>query len=166
MKETWYQLPEEQCERLRKQEMTTIMWCLSAVNSVAHGRDDLQKRLSMIPNGKKRWNLMLGQLRSLMSDMLGTTPYKQRKTIQNTMNDMALRLVPKGTQSNNRVTMDADDLALLIRHAKKDLCTSCVFNGDECRKCELYQILESISPQEDYGDGTMCPYMKEDWWDR
>lgn len=86
MKETWFQLPEEQCERLRKQEMTTIMWCLSAVNSVAHGRDDLQKRLSMIPNGMKRWNLMLGQLRSLMSDMLGTTPYKQRKTIQNTMN--------------------------------------------------------------------------------
>ena len=166
MKTTWYQLPEEECERLNRAEMNSVRWCLAAVNSVAYAKDDLQKRLERIPNGKRRWNLMLGQLRALLNDIIGTVPKKQCNTIKNVMNDMELRMVPKFSPGGNRVSMGVEDLSLLVNAAKKDYCLSCIRNGDECKKCELYQVLESIAPLNDWGSSTICPYMREDWMER
>lgn len=166
MKKTWYQLPEEDCERVNRTEMNAIRWSLAAINSTAYAKDDLKDRLKMIPNGQRRWNLMLGQLRALLNDILGTVPKKQVLSIRNVMDDMELRMVPKLTPKSNRVTMDIDDLSLLVNAAKKDYCTACIYTGDECRKCELYQVLESISPQEDWGNSTVCPYMRKDWMNR
>lgn len=166
MKETWYQLPDDKCERMNRTEMNAVKWCLAALNSVAYAKDDLAKRLEMIPNGKRRWGLMLGQLRSLVNDLVGTIPVKQCLTIKNTMNDMELRMVPKMTPIGDRVSMSVKDLAYIVREAKKDVCVGCTYTGDECRKCELYRILESIAPLEDWGSSLMCPYSKEDWWDK
>ena len=71
MKKTWYQLQEEDCERLNRTEMTALRWSLAAINSCAYAQDDLAKRLECIPDGKVRWRLMLGQLRALCNDLLG-----------------------------------------------------------------------------------------------
>lgn len=166
MKKTWYQLPEEDCERLNRTEMTALRWSLAAVNSCAYAQDDLAKRLECIPDGKVRWRLMLGQLRALCNDLLGTTPRKQCLTIKHVMDDMELRMVPKFTPVPDRVCMGVDDLSYLVRAAKKDICVGCILTGDECRKCELYRILESVSPMEDWGDSMMCPYNRDDWMDR
>jgi hypothetical protein len=166
MKQTFYSLPEADCERLNRTEMQAIRWSLAAINSVAYAQDDLKDRLDCIPHGRVRWRLMLGQLRALCYDLIGTVPKKQCKQIRNTMDDMELRMVPKLTPMSHRVNMDLDDLSYLVSHAKKDICTACILNGDECRKCELYQILEAVAPLQDYGKGTICPYMKEDWLER
>lgn len=165
-KATFYQLPEEECERVNRREMQALRWSLAAINSIAYAQEDLAERLECIPNGKARWRLMLGQLRSCLNDLIGTVPRKQCQTIKNVMNDMELRMVPKMTPNTNRVAMGVEDLSYLVDHAKKDICMACVMTGDECRKCELYKILESIAPLEDWGQSTICPYSKEDWWDR
>ena len=166
MKTTWYQLPEDQCERLMRPEMSALKWCFAALNSVTYGQDDLAARLKKIPNGTRRWNLMLGQLRALLNDIIGTVPVKQCQNIKNTMNDMELRLVPKTSQMPHNAVVSVDDLTYIVKAAKKSICTSCTLMDGECRTCELYKILETISPLEDYGSGMICPYMKEDWWDR
>ena len=166
MKMTYYKLPEEQTERVNRTEMMALRWTLAAINSLAYGQDDLDKRLDFIPNGKVRYRLMLGQLRAICNDLLGTIPEKQRNTIKNVMNDMELRMVPKFSPKANRVCMGIEDLSYLVDHAKKDICTACIFDGDECRQCELYQIMSSIAPLEDWGSSSMCPYSREDWWDK
>lgn len=166
IKKNWYQLPDDQCERLNRTEMVALKWLIAAVNSCAYGQEDMERRLECIPEGKRRYRLMLGQLRAICNDLIGTMPRKQAVTIKNTMNDMELRLVPKFSGHGNRVTLDIDDLSYIVNAAKKDHCLACILNGDECRSCKLYQILESIAPMEDWGDSTVCPYMREDWLDR
>lgn len=165
MKRTWYQLPEKDCERLNRSEMNAMRWCLAAINSVAYAQDDLAKRLECIPNGKVRWRLMLGQLRALLDDILGTIPKAQCKNIKHVMDDMELRMVPKYTPKTDRVNMGIEQLSWLVNAARKDTCMSCIRNGDECRTCDLYKILESIAPREEWGPITMCPYYNDDWMD-
>jgi len=163
MKQTFYQLPEEDCERLTAPEMRAVRWCLAALNSCAYAQDDLSRRLECIPNGKRRWRLMLGQLRALCNDLLGTIPRKQCVGINNVMHDMELRLVPKFTKWDNRVILPAPDLAYIITLAKKEKCMTCVLTDAECRKCEFYKILESVAPLDDYGSGGICPYNMVEW---
>jgi len=165
MKTTWYQLPEEDCERLNSTEMRAVRWSLAAKYSVACAAEVLGKRLDCIPEGRVRWRLMLGQLRALCNDLIGTVPAKQRKTIWNVMNDMELRMVPKGTKRDDRVVMDAKDLGYLVTLAKQERCTACVLTDAECRDCTLYKILESAVPLDDYGDGGICPYNLLKWED-
>ena len=166
MKKTFYQLPEEDCERLKRSEMQALRWSLAAVNSVAYAQEDLAERLECIPQGKVRWRLMLGHLRACLNDIIGTVPRKQCATIKNTMNDMELRMVPKYSPTSQKVVLNAEDLSYLVAHAKKDICSVCILTDDECRECELYKILEAIAPREDWGSKTVCPYLTEEWWDK
>lgn len=166
MKNTWYQLPEDQCERVNRTEMQALRWSLTAVNSVAYAERDLEKRLECVPNGKARWRLMLGQLRALCNDLVGTIPEKQKNAVRNVMSDMEVRLVPKMTPYDKRIVMGVDDLSYIVAHAKKDICLGCTYSGDECRQCELCRILEGIAPLQDWGSDALCPYSREDWWDR
>lgn len=166
MKETFYQLPEEDCERLKSREMNAIKWCMAAINSIAYAQDDLKDRLDCIPSGQVRWRLMLGHLRACLNDIIGTIPRKQAKQIKNLMEDMELRFMPKLTRTSNRVCIEVEDFAYFVEHAKADVCTSCILTDDECRKCKMYQLMESLAPLDDYGDGTMCPYAHKEWWAR
>ena len=63
---------------------------------------------------------MLGQLLSILNDLLGTIPEKQRYQIGNTMNDNKLSMIPKYTPDSNKVIMDAKDLAFIVYHCQKD----------------------------------------------
>ena len=166
MKETWYQLPEKDCEYLKKHEFNAVRWGLAAVNSIAYGQEDLAERLECIPNGKLRWRLMLGHLRSLMNDLLGTTPTKQCKSIRNEMSDMKLQMVPKTMITKDRVVVDVSDISYIVYHAKRDMCVACLGTEEEYRKCEMFKILQGICPTEEVGDRSTCPYWKDDWWDK
>ena len=134
--------------------------------AIAGIHEDLKDRLQMIPDGMNRSETMIESLEALMLDMTGTVPEKQRKTIVNIEKDMDLRLVPKFTPMTNRCVMDVRDLAYIVRAAKKDICLGCVMDGIECKECELYQILASITPPEDWGEDTRCPFDREDWYER
>jgi len=163
-----YRWPEDQCERVNRQEMTALRWCVAAINNVAYAKDDLQKRLDCIPGARVRWAMMLGSFQRLMDELLGTIPIKQHLAIQNVTTDMELRMVPKFTPPPNRACVQLEDLSFLIRAAQKNdaWCMSCTLNGEECRQCKLYQILESLTPQQEWGDSTICPYNREDWFER
>lgn len=166
IKQTWYQLPEKDCERLNATEMRSIRWLLGALSICSRAEKDMERRLECIPEGKRRFRLMLGQLRAICNDLIGTTPIKQARTVQTTTHDMELRLVPKLTPGDHNALINGHDLAFLVGYAKDALCTTCIADGDECRKCELYQILESLCPQQDWGGKGLCPYNRDDWQER
>ena len=44
-------------------------------------------------------------------------------------------------------------------------CHDCIEDGESCRKCQLYKLLEATTPMDDYGDGMICPYSLAQWGD-
>lgn len=162
MKQDYYQLPEEDRERMTRAEMTAMHWIYSAVNSVLHGKEDLAQRLECIPNGKRRYNMMMGHLFSIANDLTGTIPEKQRTKIRNIMNDMEIRLVPKMMARDVSVVMTKEDAMQLLDYAKAAKCAFCTEDNESCRKCPLYRIMEAEVPLEKY-DGFLCPYNLAEW---
>ena len=87
IKQTFYELTDEDCERLNATEMRAVRWLMASLNSCIYAQRDLVHRLECIPSGKARFRLMLGHLRAINNDIIGTTPKKQCKQIRNTMDD-------------------------------------------------------------------------------
>ena len=161
-----YQLPDEECERLRRSEMAAVRMLLAYENTVVYAKDDLKARLSCLPYGCERMNMIVGGIRSLMGDLLGTVSIAQQKQIYNTTKDCEIHLVPKLTPMSQNVVMSAHDVAEMIDCARTK-CVGCTETDTNCRNCRLYRLLEMMAPQEDYGGGFLCPYAKdpEKWID-
>jgi hypothetical protein len=158
---TPYSLPEEQRERLKRSEFEAVRCLMGAVSYAAHAKDDLQDRLQCIPNGKQRMNMAIGSFRSIANDILGTITYGQNRQLLNTMNDMDMRMVPKMTRMTTNVIYELEIAKSLVNIAMEK-CTDCVEDSRSCRKCALYQVLESTMPLENY-DSLSCPYSRSEW---
>ena len=161
-KRVW--LPEEECERLVRGEFEAVRCLLGAVSYTAHARDDLQKRLEQIPNGKQRMAMILGGLKSVADDIIGTVPQGQCRQLKNTMSDMEMRMVPKMMSMSQNVILEKDNAKALIDTAM-ERCHGCVEGPDTCRECGLYKVLESFLPLDNYDNGMLCPYSTSEWSD-
>ena len=164
MKEA-YQLPENERERVTRTEMHTLQWLLNALSSVCYAEDDLKSRLECVPNGRQRLKLNIGQLRSLLRDLFGTIPERQRRQIQNSAQDMEVRLVPKMTPRKISLVLEEETAKELVNAAQAKCKYDCVPDLDGDRNCELCKILEAVIPLEKY-DSATCPYWHAEWEDK
>ena len=105
-KRVWLQ--EDECERLVRSEYEAVRCLLGAVSYTAHAKDDLQRRLDCIPNGKQRIAMVLGGLRAIADDIIGTIPQGQCRQLRNTMKDMEMRMVPKLTTGSQNVILEKE----------------------------------------------------------
>jgi len=160
-KRVW--MEEKDCERMKRSEYEAMRGLLAATSYIAHANDDLPKRLECIPSGKQRMKMLLGGVRALADDLIGTMTQSQCKQLRNTMADMEIRMVPKMTGMTQNVIFDKD-LAKGLIDAAQEKCHGCVEDGIGCRKCSLYRVLEGIVPLENY-DGMICPYAVSEWED-
>ena len=151
--------PEEDCERMTRTEFEATRCLLGATSYLAHARDDLGKRLECIPRGKQRMAMLMGQVKSLSNQIVDTMTIQQAKQMRNVMADMEMRMVPKLTPSRSNILMPADAAKTLVSCAQYK-CRECVAYGEEARKCELYKVLEALTPLDDYGNGLTCPYYR------
>ena len=160
-----FELPDDQCERLTKTEMHSVQWLLNAVSTLRYAETDLKKRLECVPSGNQRLRLAIGQLGSLLRDVLGTVSDRQRRQIRNTAQDMEVRLVPKLTAQKASIVLDEETARELVDAAQAKCRWECVpdFEGD--RKCDLCKILEAVVPLENY-DSVSCPYWRAEWEDK
>ena len=161
-KRVW--LADEDCRRLNRGEFEATRCLLGAVNYAAHAKDDLQKRMEMIPHGKERMAMVLGGLKAIADDLIGTLPVGQCKQIRNTMNDMEMRMVPKLTSMSHNVILEKDVANGLV-DAAMEKCHGCVEGPEEGMKCPLYKVLESFLPLDSYDNGMLCPYSMSEWKD-
>ena len=159
-----YELPDDQCERLRRNEMIALRLLMSLVSEMEYVKEDLSERLECVPNGKARLNMMCGNAVSLFRDILGTVTDRQRRQLRNSAKDFKIKLVPALTPMGNNVMITLDEVMELTDCAREK-CKMCAETGETCRKCRLYQWLEANIPLDDYGDGIMCPYANIDWGD-
>ena len=161
-KRVW--LREEDCERLNRAEFEAVRCLLGAVSYTAHAKDDLQKRLECIPSGKARMGMILGGIKAIADDIVGTVPRGQCKQLRNTMSDMEMRMVPKMASMRQNVVLEKDVAKGLV-DAAMEKCHGCVEGPEEGRKCALYKVLESFLPLDNYDNGMLCPYSMSVWKD-
>lgn len=159
---TPYSLPEKDCERLKRTEMIGMRMLLAHLSSAAYFQEDLHDRLECIPDGNRRLRLAIGGMRAVCDDLIGTITRAQAKQIYGTMKDYDLRLVPKLTPGTVNIILTKEQGKDLMDLAR-ERCTGCVEDGESCRECRLYKILESTTPLDDYGDGLICPYSLAVW---
>lgn len=149
-------------ERLNKREFESMRKLLSAQSDIAGALDGLCNRLECIPGGKQRMRMLLGACRAISLDLLGTMPEGQQRQISNTMEDYYVQLVPKATRAPTKnIVLESGIAQGLIDIAQKQ-CVDCVEDGESCRRCELYMVLESFLPLEDYSE-LKCPYSLTEW---
>ena len=69
---TPYSLPDDQCERLVRNEMTAVRMLLAALSTTLYAQKDLAARLECVPDGNRRMRLAVGGLRAVCDDLVGT----------------------------------------------------------------------------------------------
>ena len=149
-------------EMLNRGEYEAVRCLLGAVNYAAHARDGLRDRIDAVTNGKTRLDVLVDGIRYLTDELIRTVPEGQCRQLKNTMQDMEIRMVPKLSGMTQNVILEKDIAKGLI-DAAMDRCHGCVEDSVQCRKCHLYQLLESFLPLESYENGLLCPYSVAEW---
>lgn len=157
-----YTLPDADCERLFRNEMTAVRMLLAALSTATYAKDDLKTRLECVPYGNERLRMAVGGLKAVCDDLIGTISVQQAKQIYGTMKDFEMRLLPKLTPGSTNIIMTKEQGKQLLDCARWK-CHDCIEDGEGCRQCELYQLLESTTPLDDYGNGMICPYSLAEW---
>lgn len=158
-KRVW--LDEKDCERMNRGEYEAMRGLLGAVSYIAHADQNLVKRLERVPYGKQRMRMLLGGAKALSDDLVGTMPQGQCRQLQNTMQDMEIRMVPKMAAMSRNVVFDKD-LAKELIDIAQEKCRGCVEDAESCMECGLYKVLESILPLNDFS-GMLCPFSLSEW---
>lgn len=151
-------------ERLVRKEFEAVRCLLGAISYAASARDDLTRRLAEIPGGQKRMEAVVAGLRDITDAVIDTVPQGKCRQLKNTMNDMEMRMVPKLTSMSQNVVLEKDNAKALIDIAMEK-CRGCVEDGEKCRECGLYKVLEGFLPLDTYGNGLLCPYSISEWID-
>lgn len=153
---------KEDQERFLRSEYNAVKALLIVKCFLGDSRKDLRNRLACIPYGNERMNMAYGALDALLEDLLGTTTEAQRNQLMNTRLDYQVCLVPKHTPMCNDVVMDLET-AKCLTDCAQEKCIGCTEDGESCRNCKLYQIMEATTPLENYGNGMLCPYNMVQW---
>ena len=149
-------------ERLKRYEKESMLYLMNLVSNIAWAKDDLKERLKMIPEGAERMETALEHFTKLLEDLIQTVPVNQCKNLKNIAEDYQMRSVPKAMPKQTNIIITKENAKVLIDSAQEGRCTSCILDGDECRKCDLEQALECITPMTEYRQ-TMCPYNMAGW---
>jgi hypothetical protein len=157
-----YSLPDDQCERLKRSEMNGVRMLLAHLSTASYCQDDLKNRLECVPDWNRRFRLAVGGLKAVCDDVVGTISRNQAKQLLGTLRDYELRLVPKATPGTVNIMLTKEQ-GMELMDLARERCLSCTEDGDSCRKCRLYKILEATTPMDDYGSGLICPYALAEW---
>lgn len=157
-----FELPDEQCERLTRNEMSAVRMLLILSSEMNYAKEDLQKIMGIVPNGKARMNMLVGNCTSLFKDVLGAMSDKQRKVLKNSALDYDLKIVPKVSAGQTSIAVQKDDMTELVNCAREK-CKLCALSGLEAKNCKLYRLLEAYIPLDDYGAEIICPYAYQEW---
>ena len=148
--------------RLRRTEKMAMLCLMYAGTILDDVQTDIPERLDMVVNGRERMQKVAADLDELLHDLRVTVPENQRIGIQNTAMDYEVRLTPKLTPSETNVVMTKEEFRSLVDFAREH-CSNCVDDDEECAVCELYKVLTSTLPMDDYHGSNLCPYNLGQW---
>ena len=149
-------------KELTRNEKMLITFLTNTVSALAETKDGLTERVSMIEGGQEKLNRLVEDSLDLLNEVRLTIPENQRRSLARTAKDYEIRLTPKFTPSTHNVVVEKEDFRKLVDSAQVR-CRECVDDGEECRKCELYQLLTVVLPLDSYEGTMLCPYNMAEW---
>ena len=157
-----FELPNNQCVRATRNEMSSMRMVLIMASEVNHSRQDLEKRLDIVPDGNERMTKVADELNDLFQDIMGTVSDNQRRVLRNSEQDYEVRIVPKASTDKTCLAVSKQDMTNLVDCAREK-CRFCSLNGEEAKDCALYKFLEAYIPLDDYDGEFACPYAYQTW---
>lgn len=150
-------------KRFVNKEFSLLKRLTAFISDLLYAKDDLQKRLELIPDGNKRMDKVLDDVSELIKDLLSTGPDNQKKTLLNTVSDYKLEFVPRLSPGSSNIVITKAQAKKLIDIAQEK-CTNCVEDYKKAQSCALYQLLEVTALPDSY-DTMLCPYSQAEWKD-
>ena len=147
---------------LTRNEKMLVTYLTNTVSALSETKDGLYERVGMIDGGQEMLDRLVTDSLRLLDMVRETIPERQRRSLARTAADYEIRLTPKFTPMSHNVVVEKEDFRKMI-DAAQVRCRECVDDCDECKKCDLYQLLTVVIPLDSY-DGTMlCPYNMAEW---
>ena len=162
---TEYKLTEGERERLTRTQMNSLQYIMHTLSSLRYGEKDLADRIICIPNGKRDYACVIWMMNRIVHDLLETVPDEQCKRMLNQTRDCEMRMVPKLTPPEYRMTLTKEE-AMQIIDLMRVACQDCIKDVEECRSCACYKMLTALVPLESYDNIYSCPYSIANWEDR
>ena len=147
---------------LTRNEKMLVTFLTNTVSALAETKDGLTDRVAMIDGGQEMLDSLVENSLKLLEQVRLTIPERQRRSLARTANDYEIRLTPKFTPATHNVVVEKEDFRKLVDAAQVK-CRECVDDCEECRKCELYQLLTVILPLDSYDGVMLCPYNMAEW---
>ena len=88
-------------------------------------------------------------------------PDNQQRQFRNATHDYKIELVARMKPNSQNVLLTKEQTKNLVDLAQEK-CDGCVESGEEVEKCELFKLLETLTPLETY-DTFICPYALARW---
>lgn len=151
----------EDAVRMTRNERFAMLWFGNAVSTLEELKTDIAQRLEMIPDGQERLEKLYTETDDLMNEVLETIPMNQRTSLENTKHDYDVRIAPKLSRFSTNILMTYDEFKALVDIARTK-CRECTEDDRTCSGCQLYNLLTSILPLDDYS-GLLCPYNMGEW---
>ena len=148
--------------RLTRNQKMAMLHFMYAVTTLEDLSQDIGDRLEMIPDGMNRMKAVAEEADRLLSEIRVTVPENQRIGIQNIADDYEMRLAPKATPGPTNVLITRNEFKELVEAARAK-CKECILDDNECEGCELYRLLTSVLPMDDYHSLNLCPYNLGEW---
>lgn len=145
--------------RSEKQSMIVMAYVATVFDDM---RKELAGRLEMVEDGPKRMDALSKDADDLLDGLRKTIPTNQRMSIQRTIEDYEMRLVPRATPSRTTVVMTQDEFKSLVDAARVK-CRECTEDDKTCGRCELFKLLTVVLPLDEYEGWMLCPYNMGEW---
>ena len=161
--------------RLLTEESDSLCGIYAAFSELERAKATLDRRLSLIPNGKRDLGLARSTLLRLMEKILATVPVEKLTSLKRNMRYMHYRVYPVKPVSvpENETVVHSSDLSVLAQYAHQYACVGC---DKDCNHCELGKALDNtlvqcrgfneswtwIDPTKDYTDFDVMPKGEND----
>ncbi len=149
--------------RFVRAEMDVMKRFAAFISELLYIKDDLQKRLDMVEDGKQRLDSIIDDTAKLVKDLLNTTVDNQRKHFANCLSDYRIDLTPKLKPGSTNLLMTRAQAKALVDLAQEK-CKTCVDTPEEAEKCPVFKVLEITALPDNY-DSMLCPYSRAEWAD-
>lgn len=132
-----------------------------AVSVLVDSQKDLKERVDMIGGGEVLKNLAQNA-DDFLNDIRKTIPENQRISMMNTAKDYEMRMMPVTTPSETSVAVTKEEFRQLVDCARAK-CRECILDDHECEECELFRLLTSVLPMDNYHALNLCVYNLGEW---
>ena len=152
----------EDAVRLTRSEKMSMLVLAYADTILDELRTDMADRLKMVEGGAETLQEAAEKVDWLLNELRLTVPMNQRMHLQNTAADYDVRMTPKLTPGSTNVIMEKEEFRGLVECAREK-CKVCTLDDEECEGCELFRLLTSVLPMDDYHNGMLCAYNLAGW---